>query len=78
MKRRGGHKRSKEAKADDDILNKESSDDASADESSNLVADKSLDKSVESEHHHKHEPVLELIEKICFLVIWPLDKVMPV
>lgn len=27
---------------------------------------------------HQHEPALELIEKICFIVIWPLTKVMPV
>ena len=27
---------------------------------------------------HKHEPILELLEKICFIVIWPLDKVMPI
>ena len=27
---------------------------------------------------HKHEPVLELIEKFCFIIVWPLSKVMPV
>ena len=26
----------------------------------------------------KHEPMLEVIEKICFLVIWPLSWIMPV
>ncbi len=27
---------------------------------------------------HKHEPALELIEKFCCIVIWPLSLVMPV
>ena len=31
-----------------------------------------------AEGGHKHEPVLELLEKICCVVIWPLSKIMPI
>lgn len=49
-----------------------------ADESSKLVTTGSKSEDGKTGPHHKHEPVLAVIEKICFLVIWPLDKVMPV
>ncbi len=38
----------------------------------------SQDKDEKSVAEHKHEPALELIEKFCCIVIWPLSLVMPV
>ena len=32
----------------------------------------------QTDDEHKPEPILDMIEKICFIVIWPLDRVMPV
>ena len=29
-------------------------------------------------HEEPHEPTLEMIEKFCCLIIWPLSKIMPV
>ena len=32
----------------------------------------------QTDDEHKPEPILDMVEKICFIVIWPLDRVMPV
>lgn len=31
-----------------------------------------------SSQDEPHEPAIELVTKICFIVIWPLDKILPV
>jgi len=44
------------------------------DETSTLLAKSKSDDDYER-HSHLHDPTLETIEKVCFLVIWPLDRI---
>ena len=60
--------------------NSGSESDNQADENNELIERGEESKSVDNDakKEHKHEPVLELIEKFCCLIIWPLSKIMPV